>query len=180
MGKFECTCGFGRQQRFDSNRQIHVKRELRDDFVHICKTTGYTEVRDPGFSQGRGIAYLVKNATGESNPHFILWNLIFDEIKKYTDNVEYSLTRGPDIVFTLADGRRVAVEVEATKKTQSQIMRKLEVLKKYAEWFFVVTKSENKKHYQGYGPTFTRKHVRDVIAAYFGVDLTAEPKTEPQ
>ena len=135
MGKFECTCGFGRQTRFDSNRQIHVKKELQDDFVHICEITGYVEVRDPGFSQGRGKYYLVKNATGKPNPHFILWNLIFDEIKKYTDNVEYSLTRGPDIVFTLDDVRRVAVEVEATKKTHNQIMRKLEVLKDYDDWF---------------------------------------------
>ena len=180
MGKFECTCGFGRQTRFDSNRQIHVKRELRDDFVYICKKTGYREVRNPGFSQGRGTAYLVKNTTGETDPHFILWNLIFDEIKKYTDKVEYSLTRGPDVVFTLDDGRRIAVEVEARKKTHDQIMRKLEILKKYDDWFFVTTKSENKKRYQGYGPTFTRTHVRDVIAAYFGAELSPKTKKEPE
>jgi hypothetical protein len=157
-----------------------VKRELREEFVDLCKKLGYVEVRDPGFSQGRGTAYLVKNATGESNSHFILWNLIFDEVKRYTDKVEYNLTRGPDIVFTRDNGRRVAVEVEATKKTNKQIMRKLEILKKYDYWFFVVTKWENQEYYQNYGPTFTRTRIRDLIPAFLGVEKKPETKTEPQ
>lgn len=180
MGEFKCTCGADKPRRIDSNRQVFVKRELRDYFVDLLLKTGYREVRDPAFSQGRGIAYLVKNTTCESNPHFILWHLIYEEIKRYTEEVKYHLTRGPDVEFTSLDGRRIAVEVEATKKTYNQMLRKLEVLKKYDEWFIVVTKSQNLKHYQGYGPTYTRTQVKNLIVDYFKPEPSPEPQTRPQ
>jgi len=169
MSKFECTCGFGPQKKFDSNRMIHVKNDLSPEVVTFQKLNGFTEVRDPGFSQGRGTSYLIKNKTHETDAHFILWNLIFDEIKKYTPTVKYNLVREPDIVFTLDDGLTVAVEVEATKKSENQLKPKLAVLKKYNCWFFVVTKCENLKHYRQYGLTFTRTWARKAIAAYFGL-----------
>ncbi|MBD3388736.1 MAG: hypothetical protein GF416_06675 [Candidatus Altiarchaeales archaeon] len=180
MREFKCTCGADKPSRIDSNRQVFVKRELRDYFVDLLLKTGYREVRDPAFSQGRGIAYLVKNTTGESNRHFILWHLIFEEIKRYTDEVKYHLTRGPDVEFTSLDGRRIAVEVEATKKNYGQMERKLKILKKYDGWFIVVAKSQDLKHYQGYGPTFTRTKIQNLIAEYFKPEPQPEPKTKPQ
>lgn len=180
MGDFKCTCGADKPKRFDSNRQVFVKRELRDHFIELLLKTGYWEVRDPGFSQGRGIAYLVKNTGCDSNRHFILWHLIFEEIKRYTDDVKYHLTRGPDVEFTSLNGSRIAVEVEATKKSYKQMLRKLEVLKKYDDWFIVVTKSQDLKHYLGYGPTYTRTHVRNLIAEYFKPEPQPKPKTKPQ
>ena len=176
MHEFKCTCGADKPRRIDSNRQVFVKRELRDYFVDLLFKTGYREVRDPAFSQGGGIAYLVKNTTGESNRHFILWHLIFEEIKRYTDDVKYHLTRGPDVEFTSLDGRRIAVEVEATKKTYNQMERKLKILKKYDDWFIVVAKSQDLKHYQVYGPTFTRTKIQNLIAEYFEPEPLPEPK----
>jgi hypothetical protein len=178
MGEFRCTCGADKIRHFDRNRQVYVKRELHDEFVDMLLRLGYKEVRDPGFSQGKGIAYIVKNTGFESNRHFILWHLIFEEIKRYTNDVEYHLTKGPDIEFTSIAGRRIAVEVEATKKTHTQMSRKLEVLKKYDEWFVVVTKSQDLKHYRGYGLTYTRTQVRDIIAEYFKPEPQPEPKTK--
>lgn len=59
-------------------------------------------VRDPGFSQGRGIGFLVKNTGRESNRLFILWHLIFEEIKRYTNDVKYHLTNGFDMINSQA------------------------------------------------------------------------------
>ncbi|MBD3155495.1 MAG: hypothetical protein GF368_02470 [Candidatus Aenigmarchaeota archaeon] len=180
MEGYKCTCGADKPSRIDSNRQVFVKRELRDYFVDLLLKTGYREVRDPAFSQGRGIAYLVKNTTGESNRHFILWHLIYEEIKRYTDDVKYHLTRGPDVEFTSLDGRRIAVEVEATKKSDKQMQRKLKVLKKYDEFFIVVTKSQDREHYEEYGTTYTRTIIPKLIADYFKPEPSPEPKTKAQ
>ena len=126
--------------------------------------------RQEGFSQGKGTAYLIKNETGESDAHFILWNLIYDEALKYTNMVEYSLTRLPDVSFGLDDDRWIAVEVEATRKTEKELMTKFVVLGNYDDYFFVVTNWDYLEHYQEYGPTYSRRTVQDKIASYFQGD----------
>jgi len=154
-------------ERFNIDRKIHVKNELNNVRVNILRSLGFKEVRDPGFSQGKGTSYLIRNETGESDTHFILWNLIYDEALKYTRRVEYSLTRLPDVAFGLDDGRWVAVEVEATRKSEKALMPKLVVLGNYDDYFFVVTNWDYLEHYQEYGETFTRRTVQDKIASYF-------------
>jgi hypothetical protein len=177
---YKCICGADKPRRFDTNRQVYVKRELHDDFIGLLLRLGHREVRDPGFSQGRGTAYIVNNTGCESNRHFILWHLIFEEIRRYTSDVKYHLTKGPDVEFTSIDGRRIAVEVEATKKTYNQMLRKIKVLEKYDEWFIVVTKSQDLKYYLEYGPTYTRTQVRNLIADYFKPEPQPETKTKPK
>ena len=166
-------------KRFNIDRKIHIKSELNKGQVDILQRLGFKEVRDPGVSQGKGTAFLINNEIGESDAHFILWNLIYDEIRKYTPKVEYNLTRLPDVVFGLDDGRRVAVEVEATKKSERELAPKLVVLGNYDDWFFVVTNWDNLMHYQEYGVTITRMKVREKIASYFQGDSSSESKTEP-
>ena len=176
MGRFAGLC----RGRFDSDCKIHLKSGLSEVQVGVLRSLGFREVRDPGFSRGRGKAYMTHNTTGESSRHFILWNLIFDEARKYTQKVEYNLTRLPDVIFGLEDGRWIAVEVEATRKSRKKLEPKLEVLKRYDEWFFVVTDYDNLEHYRQFGHAFTRTWANKVIAAYFGAELKPEPKTRPQ
>jgi hypothetical protein len=165
--------------RFSIERKIHVKSELNKVRVDILLGLGFHEVRDPGFSQGKGTAFLVKNITGESDAHFILWNLIYDEIRKYTPKVEYNLTRLPDVTFGLDDGRWVGVEVEATRKSEKELVPKMVVLGNYDDYFYVVTNWDNLEHYQEYGATFTRRTVQAKIESYFQGDSSPESKTEP-
>ena len=166
-------------ERFDTERKIHVKSELNKVKVDILRSLGFKEVRDPGFSQGKGTAFMIHNITGESDAHFILWNLIYDEALKYTSRVEYNLTRLPDVVFGLDDGRWVAVEVEATPKSERELAPKFTVLGNYAHYFFVVTNWDNLEHYQEYGVALTRTKVREKIASYSQGDSSPESKTEP-
>ena len=102
----------------DFDKMVHAKRGLGEGYVDILLRHGYRQVRDPGFSQGMGTAYYIKNLTGETDEHFILCNLMLDEIRKYTPRVEYSLTMLPDVAFGLDDGRWVAVEVEDKRKSE--------------------------------------------------------------
>ena len=155
-----------------------MKRDLTLLQVDILKRNGFHEVRDPGFSLGWGSTYLVRNATGESTKHFILWNLIYNEVAEYTTEVFYSLTKRPDVVFTLNDGRKVAVEVETTRKSEKALKPKLRILKRFDDWFFVVADRSDREHYSQFGTTLTRIEVPRKIALYFQLDSNPELKTE--
>lgn len=170
----ECSCGYHSRRRVDVKKRLHVRRDLSEFQLNILRLAGFKEVRDPGFSQGRGTAYLINNLTGESDSHYILWNLIYDLLERCSVKVEYHLTRFPDVVFLPGDGRSIAVEVEAGRKTHNELLRKLEILKRYDDWFFVVTKWENQQYYREYGPTFTRTWVKQAIAAYLGLETIPE------
>lgn len=155
------------KKRFTVTKKVQLKKDLMKGQIDILEREGFKEVRDPGFSQGTGSLYLVKNKTGETYAHFILWNLIYDEIKKYTDKVTSNLTKEPDIVFTADNGQTIAVEVEETKKSEKDLAPKLNVLQKYDEWFFVVVNSLEQPYYSNYGKTLTRTQVKEKIRSYF-------------
>jgi len=165
------------RKRFDIDKKVHVKSELDDGQIDILQRLGFREVRDAGFSQGRGTTYLLKNETGESDTHFILWNLIYDEVRRFTDKVTYNLTKKPDIVFTLWNGRTVAVEVESQRKSEMDLAPKLVLLQKYDEWFFVVVDRSDREHYSNYGTTLTRIEVQEKIASLFQANPRPESKT---
>ena len=153
--------------RVDFDKMVHAKRGLSEGYVDILLRNGYRQIRDPGFSQGMGTAYYIKNLTGETDEHFILCNLLLDEIRRYTPMVEYNLTLLPDITFGLDDGRWVAVEIEAKRKSEEELAPKLVKMGSYDDYFYVVTDWELLEHYREYGPTFTRRSVQDKIRSYF-------------
>ncbi len=165
------------KKRFSIDKVVQLKNDLTSGQVDILLRNGFREVRDPGFIKGSGSIYMVKNATGETDPHFILWNLIQDEVNKYTDNVTHNLTKEPDVIFTSKDGRRVGIEVETGRKSELKIGRKLSVLEKYDDWFIVVINREDKEYYQNYGPSFTRVTVQEKIRTYFA---ESEPPSLPE
>ena len=164
-------------KRFSIDNAVQLKNEITPGQIDILLRNGFHEVRDPGFIKGPGSIYLVKNMTGETDQHFILWNLIKDEVKRYTDNVTHNLTKEPDVVFTSKDGRRVGIEVETGRKSELEIGRKLEVLERYDDWFIVVINREDKDHYQKHGPTFTRVTIQEKIRSYFP---ESEPPSQPE
>lgn len=151
------------KKKFTTAKKVQLKNELTDAQIKILLGEGFREVREPGFGAGRGYLYLIKNGTGELDQHFIMWNLIYDEIRRRTERVSYHLTKEPDIVFETDDGRSIAFEVESTLKAESRLMEKLNVLQKYREWYFIVTQKNDKEYYQKYGPTLTRMEIMGKI-----------------
>ena len=153
--------------RFDGEKVVHPKRGLSAGYVDILLRNGFKQIRDPGFSQGMGTAYFIKNWTGESDEHFMLCNLLLDEIRKYTPRVEYNLTVFPDMAFGLDDGRWVALEIEDKRKSLEELASKLTKASNYSDFFYLVTNWELLEHYREYAPTFTRRSVQDKIRSYF-------------
>lgn len=100
--------------------------------------------------------------------HYVVVYLIYEEIKKYTDDVMRYPVRNPDIVF-FYKGKKYAIEVEtgANLKNKEKLKEKLKQLYEYPCWFFVVTKARLKKDYKQFGPTFTKGEVRNEIERIF-------------
>ncbi|VVB54988.1 AAA-like domain protein [uncultured archaeon] len=157
------------KKRFDITRKLHLKSELTPGQIDILKRSGFKEIRDPSFVKGRGPVYLVNNTTVESDEHFILRQLVYDEIRKYTGDLTHNFTKEPDIVFKTPEGKAIAVEIETDKspKSKEQLELKLSILQKYDGWFFILTNYESFPHYGTYGETITRTKVPEKIKSYF-------------
>ena len=103
------------------------------------------EVKNMGLCS-RGFDYLSQKPSGsESLEHHVVVYLIYEEIKKYTDDAMRYPVRNPDIVFY--KGKKYAIEVETgtNLKNKEKLREKLKQLYEYPYWFFVVTKARLKK-----------------------------------
>ena len=153
--------------------------------IDILLRNGFKEVRDPGFVRGRGPIYIINNTTVESDEHFILRHLTYQEIMNYTEDAEHYLTKEPDIIFKSAEGKTIAVEIETDKypKNQEELDLKLSILQKYDEWFFILTNYENSPKYEPYGTIITRTGVKEKIGTYFKTskdEISPESKSDNQ
>jgi conjugal transfer ATP-binding protein TraC len=76
------------------------------------------------FRQKRQASYFVKEHPPESRYHTFYVNLIYDEIKKYTNKVEKSVTKNADIIFMNKCGEKIAIEVETAFKVHTSSKKK--------------------------------------------------------
>jgi len=73
---------------YRTDREIIPLSELDDEEqIKDLRKQGYHIARSPAFGRGRGSRYILKNDTQESDSHFILRNLIYEEVKKHTSKV---------------------------------------------------------------------------------------------
>lgn len=156
------------ESEFDITKPIHIKSDLTIDQIRTLEGMEFSEIRIET-PDGKTELFLIKNETNENDEHFVLQYLIFNETKKYTDRVLIHHTRLPDITFETADGRMVAIEVIADiglKDNISKMEEKLNILRKYNDYFFVVTDSKLKK-YESFGEILTRTEVSVKLKSYF-------------
>jgi len=161
---------------FHTDKKVLLMSGLEEDQIKDLLKQGYKKVRDPGFGRGRGNIWLVKNDTHETNPHFILWNLIYEEVKKHTRKVQTHRTKFPDITFESPKGI-IAVEVETGSNltyNADEFEEKLRILKGYSNFFIVLTKANLKKKYEdtirpktSRGEILTRTEIKDAIEKCF-------------
>ncbi|MDO8428229.1 MAG: hypothetical protein Q7S92_03380, partial [Candidatus Diapherotrites archaeon] len=154
-------------------RAYWKKNELSLEEADILQTAGWSEVRDAGFGEGQGNAYMVCNElANEGRNHFLLTELIYDEIQKYTGEVQRYGSTNPDIIFKVGE-KRIAFEIETgdfPNASNEKKSAKLEQLRKLSkDWYFVVTHSHLKKEYLQYGKTLTRTEVVSKIKELFGL-----------
>ncbi|MFH1586490.1 MAG: hypothetical protein ABID38_01380, partial [Candidatus Diapherotrites archaeon] len=140
--------------------------------IEFLKDKGYIQTRQPDFSSSRGNIYLIEPLKGnESTEHSFMVELIAEELREYTKEIEIRGTRKVDIEFALNSGEKVAFEIETGKELEKHKERALiksqRLDQEYDKWFFIVTNKKMKKHYGKYAETLTRVNVREKIDALF-------------
>ena len=153
---------------FDIRKPIHRKIKLTNEQIQTLERMGFNEIRVKTL-ENRPELFMVKNETDDTDEHFVLQKLVLEEVKKYTDKVRAHYTKLPDITFETPDGRIIAVEIIADVSLKANIEdmeEKLEILKRYNDYFYLVTDSKLKK-YESFGEILVRTQVPAKIKSYF-------------
>ncbi len=157
------------EEVYQLQKNYYKASNLTEKQKKFLQTQGYTESRQMGLEQGGAFNYYISSPPGqESTDHAFLVQLIYEEIQKYTDKVVRYSVQKPDIEF-IANEKRCAIEVETgtVLKDKNKLKTKLEQLKEFKEWFFVVTDTKLKKNYKKYGKTLSRVEVKQKIRELF-------------
>jgi len=162
--------GVEMKKEFDINKRVQMKSLLTDEQIQYLEKRGFEDVR-VNTVDGNSELFLVVNDTEATDEHFVLQDMIFEEIKKYTDRALLHHTKLPDVTFETPDGRMVAIEIAegvGTKKAVEDIKEKLNVLKKYDEYFIVSDDAALTRDYgEKFGEIMPRTSVPSKIASYF-------------
>lgn len=172
MEEFEIKKPMAREvyREFNVNLPIHRKIDLTDDQIKQLEVREFMEARVRTLA-GESDLFIIKNESEDTDEHFVLQHLILNEIKKYTDKGLIHHTRLPDITFEAPNGKMIAIEVETEvglKRSLESMGEKLNVMKKYDEYFFVVENPTIVQEYkEKFGTMISRTEAPARIASYF-------------
>jgi len=100
--------------KYTTDEKVVYAGELEDDFVQDLLEAGWRKISSAGLNKGGRYDFALNNdSPTESDEHFLLVELIRQEILKFTSPSQCKrfYTKKPDLVFK-ANGRRIAVEVQ--------------------------------------------------------------------
>lgn len=100
----------------NTEQDVYLAKDLSHEERTFLDNNGYMVTNCHGLKKGRQLEYFVKYRHPESLEHTYYVDLIYQEIKKYTNKVKKYRTEQPDIIFTNGRNERVAIEVETGKK----------------------------------------------------------------
>jgi len=152
----------------DIKKAVQEKTAFTNEQIKTLMDVGFNEVRVSNL-EGTSKLYMIKNETEDTDEHFVIQNIVRNGIKKYTDKVLIHHTKMPDITFEAADGKIVAVEIVADislKRNIESIEEKINILRKYDDYFFIVGDPKLVK-YESFGEILTRTQVPAKINSYF-------------
>jgi len=147
--------------KVDSNKRYFHKKNITKDEVKYLLNDGYQIKKYKNLLNGKMEYFLLLPRFNESFTHLFLVHNISEFLEKNGIETELYITKKPDIVFQI-NGKRFAIEVE-TGSIFSKIERmkeKLEILKNYDEWFFVVTDRNKIKKYKKYGDAVDKRYLK--------------------
>ena len=147
--------------KVDENQRVHKIKDLKKDDKNYLLKKSFKKHSFKSLLSNKKEDYLIKPRHNESPTHL----LVIEDIKNYLEKkgieVKTFITKKPDLVFEL-NGKKFAIEVEtgAVLTKVSRMKEKLEVLKDYDKWFFVVTNKNKVAKYRKFGPTIDLRFIR--------------------
>jgi len=145
----------------DENIRVHkIKGLTKKDKEYLLKKN-FKEHLFKSLLSNKKEKYLLKPRFNESPTHLFVIQDIKNYLEKKGINVETFVTKKPDLVFQLKN-KKYAIEVEtgSVLSKVSRMKEKLEVLKNYDKWFFVVTNKNKVAKYRKYGRTIDLRFLR--------------------
>lgn len=162
------------------DKNYYLRNELNEQQIQFLKNSGFVEARLCGLEKSSK-QYLVKKPLGsESIEHYFLCQVIAEEIRNYTKNVTLDATVNPDITFEVEKNgliERFGIEIETGSQSKNTRDLKAKVERNntlgYKQWWFLVTKTINKKSYLELHETITRTEIQPLLKKLFG-DVNGE------
>jgi hypothetical protein len=151
--------------KVDETKRVHLSKNLTKDEQKYLVRKGFREESFSSISLSRKEKYFVKPRFNETSNHLFATYDIKDYLEKKGIRVELYATKKPDVVFRIGK-KKYAIEVE-TGAVLTKVIRmkeKLEVLKDYDEWFFVVTNPNKVSKYRQYGKTIDVRSLRGQLS----------------
>ncbi|MFH0955299.1 MAG: ATP-binding protein [Candidatus Micrarchaeota archaeon] len=157
------------EEVYTLSKKHYPVSELNDKQIEFLKSAGYLETKQMGLEQGGPRAYLINpHPENESIDHKFLAQLLYEEIQKHTDKVARNAVQQADLVF-VAKEKTIAFEIETGNSFHNpqELQEKIERLKKYKEWYFIVTQNSLRNAYKQHGPTLGRFEAKQKIEELF-------------
>ncbi len=151
----------------DITKVIQRKMSLSNDHVDALEHIGFHEARVKNLENMPEL-FMVRNETKFSDEHFVLQELIREEIAKHIQKVIVHYSDLADVSFEAKNGNMIGVEVIAEATVDADIKaieKKLPILRKYDEFLIVVARDEVKKQSE-YKEIITREEVPKTLANY--------------
>ncbi len=157
--------------RIRGDEPLYALNDLNEAEADFLERQGYTRHKLVGIHSPGPQVWLLKGSSRESPEHFFLVHHIAEYLRPRSAKVELFETRGPDIVFTASDGRKVALEIETGSLLASDTARLREKVaelnRSYGkDWAIVITHSDLLKAYGAFGQTFTKGQIKALLGRY--------------
>ena len=154
----------------DEDKRFFRKSELNKDDVKYLLGKGYKIENRKSLCTNKKEIFLLQPRHNESLTHLFTTYDVAEYLEKKGIETKKFVTKKPDITFELG-GKKWAIEVEtgAILSKVSRMKEKLEMLKDYDKWFFIVTDKTKVTKYREYGETIDPRYLRRQLDKMLGL-----------
>ncbi|MEK6868014.1 MAG: hypothetical protein AABX98_04275, partial [Nanoarchaeota archaeon] len=159
----------------DIEQDVHSAWDKSIEDGNFLSNNGYVLGSFHSLTTKRQMSYFVKQRHPESILHTFYVDLVYQEIKKYTEKVAKYRTEQPDVLFTNGGGEEIAIEIETGIK--AKYASKKEYLdEKFSQrkqqygdkcYIFLVTTRIGKSYLRHGLPLLFRTQVKDWVQSQF-------------
>jgi len=158
------------EKEYDLSGNLHLSSSLTNRQKEKLYTLGYSVLKISPFGKSGASFYWVKTRHNESKEHAFFCYILYDELKKYTDDIRMNATNGPDLVVAWK-GKQFCFDVETGKSLSRQpdwLESKFAYYQReYDRSFILVTKRTLKYKYSKYGDVITRGKIKETLRQLF-------------
>lgn len=158
------------EKEYELSGNLYLNSSLTNRQKEKLYTLGYNVLKISPFGKSGASFYWVKTRHNESKEHAFFCYILYDELKKYTDDIRMNATNGPDLVVAWK-GKQFCFDVETGKSLSRQpdwLESKFAYYQReYDGSFILVTKRELKYKYSHYGDVITRGKIKETLRQLF-------------